>query len=182
MSDQDSSKEDAELKDGPLFALKRGSGIPLIRRKISFSSKRGMDFWYERRSGEVFKRTWWKTGVALPDIGGTIQTQSAGQPPLNLTWKRDVSHHQQFQKNSFCFGSGRLFFRVDYKISDVACDVLGLVSGAIYKAWPRNWTRDWPLFACVLWMTLRLNGGQLKWHRLPKTQQQKDAMSNTQSD
>ena len=41
---QDSSKEDAELKDGPLFALKRGSGIPLIRRKISFSSKRGMDF------------------------------------------------------------------------------------------------------------------------------------------
>ena len=44
VSDQDSSKEDAELKDGPLFALKRGSGIPLIRRKISFSSKRGMDF------------------------------------------------------------------------------------------------------------------------------------------
>lgn len=25
--------------------------------------------------------SWWNTGVILPDIGGTIQTQSAGQPP-----------------------------------------------------------------------------------------------------
>jgi hypothetical protein len=25
--------------------------------------------------------TKWKTGVVLPDIGGTIHTQSAGQPP-----------------------------------------------------------------------------------------------------
>lgn len=26
-------------------------------------------------------RTWWKTGVRLPEIGGTIHTQSAGHPP-----------------------------------------------------------------------------------------------------
>lgn len=25
--------------------------------------------------------SWWKTGVMLPDMGGTIHTQSAGQPP-----------------------------------------------------------------------------------------------------
>lgn len=25
--------------------------------------------------------SWWKTGVRLPEIGGTIQTQSAGHPP-----------------------------------------------------------------------------------------------------
>ena len=24
---------------------------------------------------------WWKTGVRLPEIGGTIHTQSAGHPP-----------------------------------------------------------------------------------------------------
>ena len=26
--------------------------------------------------------SWWKTGVRLPEMGGTIQAQSAGQPPL----------------------------------------------------------------------------------------------------
>lgn len=29
--------------------------------------------------------TWWKTGVTEPEMGGTIHTQSAGQPPLLCT-------------------------------------------------------------------------------------------------
>ena len=29
--------------------------------------------------------SWWNTGVMLPDMGGTIQTQSPGQPPLTRT-------------------------------------------------------------------------------------------------
>ena len=32
-------------------------------------------------------RTWWNTWVRLPEIGGTIHTQSAGHPPRDWVWE-----------------------------------------------------------------------------------------------
>ena len=44
--------------------------------------------------------TWWNTGVALPDMGGTIHTQSPGHPPRSLFCIVKVKKILCFNENS----------------------------------------------------------------------------------